>query len=111
MAFTLRGVRVPPNSVSLEEARKCTFEFFRSACRSLPTIMEIYNLHDVVYVSPLRSTIASKIHKNSHITNTKVPKILNTDLGIPTYKFIDVPLNMCILSREHHRVRVKKHFY
>ncbi|KAK6933997.1 hypothetical protein RJ641_036891 [Dillenia turbinata] len=76
MAFTLRGLRVPPNSVSLEEARQRTFEFFRSACRSLPTIMEIYNLHDVVSVTKLRSTIASEIRKNSHITNPKVIDML-----------------------------------
>ncbi|GKU91377.1 hypothetical protein SLEP1_g5260 [Rubroshorea leprosula] len=76
MAFTLRSVKVPPNSVNLEEARNRVFDFFRSACRSIPTIMEIYNLHDVVTVSQLRSTIASEIRKNAHVTNSKVIDLL-----------------------------------
>ncbi|KAK9283761.1 hypothetical protein L1049_012013 [Liquidambar formosana] len=76
MAFTLRSVKVPPNSVSLEEARHRTFDFFRAACRSIPSVMEIYNLHDVTTVSQLRSTIASEIRKNAHITNPKVIDML-----------------------------------
>ncbi|XAR64872.1 NADH:ubiquinone reductase (H(+)-translocating) [Bertholletia excelsa] len=76
MAFTLRAVRVPPNSASLEEARCRVFDFFKSACRSIPSIMEIYNLHDVVSPSQLRSTIASEIRKNSHFTNPKVIDML-----------------------------------
>ncbi|MCL7023706.1 hypothetical protein MKW94_000393, partial [Papaver nudicaule] len=69
MAF--RGVKVPPNSLSLEEARKRTFDFFRNACRSIPTVMEIYNLYDVTTVSQLRSAIASQIRQNESITNPK----------------------------------------
>lgn len=76
MAFTLRSVKVPPNSATLEEARNRTFDFFRAACRSLPTIMDIYNLHDAVTISQLRSTIASEIRKNDHITNPKVIDML-----------------------------------
>ncbi|XP_059460763.1 NADH dehydrogenase [ubiquinone] 1 alpha subcomplex subunit 6 [Corylus avellana] len=76
MAFTLRSVKVPPNSASLEEARHRVFDFFRAACRSLPTVMEIYNLHDVATVSQLRSTVASEIRKNSHVTNPKVIDML-----------------------------------
>ena len=76
MAFTLRSVKVPPNSVSLEEARTRTFEFFKSACRSIPTIMEIYNLHDVASPSQLRSTIAAQVRKNAHISNPKVIDML-----------------------------------
>lgn len=72
MAFTVRGLKVPPNSASLEEARNRVFDFFRSACRSLPAIMDIYNLDDVTTVSQLRSTIASEIRKNSHVTDPKV---------------------------------------
>lgn len=34
--------------------------------------MEIYNLHDVVTVSQLRSTISSEIRKNAHLSNPKV---------------------------------------
>ena len=68
----LKSVKVPPNSVSLEEARSRMFDFFRAACRSIPGIMDIYNLDDVVTKSQLRSTIASEIRKNSHVTNPKV---------------------------------------
>jgi NADH dehydrogenase (ubiquinone) 1 alpha subcomplex subunit 6 len=38
--------------------------------------MEIYNLDDVVNPSQLRSTIASQIRKNAHITNPKVIDML-----------------------------------
>ncbi|KAK4406420.1 NADH dehydrogenase [ubiquinone] 1 alpha subcomplex subunit [Sesamum angolense] len=48
MASSLKYVRVPPNSASLAEARQRVFEFFKTACRSIPSIMEIYTLHDVV---------------------------------------------------------------
>ncbi|KAH1046061.1 hypothetical protein J1N35_036845 [Gossypium stocksii] len=76
MAFTLRSVKVPPNSASLEEARSRVFDFFRQACRSIPTIMDIYNLDDVVTKSELRSSISSEIRKNSHVTNPKVIDLL-----------------------------------
>ncbi|KAE9592793.1 putative NADH:ubiquinone reductase (H(+)-translocating) [Lupinus albus] len=67
-----RNVKVPPNSASLDEARHRVFDFFREACRSLPSVMEIYNLYDVVSVSELRSSISSQIRKNSHVTDPKV---------------------------------------
>ncbi|XP_039002905.1 NADH dehydrogenase [ubiquinone] 1 alpha subcomplex subunit 6-like [Hibiscus syriacus] len=76
MAFTLRSVKVPLNSASLEEARGRVFDFFRKACRSIPTIMDIYNLDDVVTKSQLRSIIASEIRKNTHVTNPKVIDLL-----------------------------------
>ncbi|KAF2323729.1 hypothetical protein GH714_036737 [Hevea brasiliensis] len=76
MSFKLRSVKVPANSASLEEARARVFDFFRTACRSIPQIMDIYNLQDVVTVSQLRSTIASEIRKNSSITNSKVIDLL-----------------------------------
>ncbi|WOK95945.1 hypothetical protein Cni_G04652 [Canna indica] len=72
----LKTVKVPPNSASLEEARKRTIDFFKLACRSLPSVMEIYNLDDVVTVSQLRSTISAEIRKNAHITNPKVIDLL-----------------------------------
>ncbi|KAD1469138.1 hypothetical protein E3N88_42787 [Mikania micrantha] len=70
--MSLARVKVPPNSATLAEARHRTFDFFRAACRSIPAIMDIYNLYDVVNPSQLRSTIASEIRKNAHITNPKV---------------------------------------
>ncbi|CAM8892079.1 unnamed protein product [Rhodiola kirilowii] len=76
MAFTLRAVKVPPNSASLEEARARTFDFFRTACRSMSRIMDIYNLHDVATISHLRSTVASQIRKNATVTNPKVIDML-----------------------------------
>ena len=72
MANLMKNLKVPPNSTSREEARKRTFDFFRLACRSIPNIMEIYNLDDVVTPSQLRSTVASEIRKNAHVTNPKV---------------------------------------
>ncbi|CAL9133229.1 unnamed protein product [Musa textilis] len=42
------------------------------ACRSLPAVMEIYNLDDIVTVSQLRSTVSAEIRKNAHIANPKV---------------------------------------
>ncbi|KAJ0735269.1 putative NADH:ubiquinone reductase (H(+)-translocating) [Helianthus annuus] len=75
MAFAMR-VKVPPNSATLQEARHRTFDFFRAACRSIPSIMDIYNLYDVVTPSQLRSTIAAEIRKNAHITNPKVIDML-----------------------------------
>ncbi|XP_066311911.1 NADH dehydrogenase [ubiquinone] 1 alpha subcomplex subunit 6-like [Miscanthus floridulus] len=76
MAFTMRAVKVPRNSASLEEARHRVFDFFKQACRSIPTIMEIYNLDDVVTPSQLRSTIAKEIRKNQNVTNPKVIDML-----------------------------------
>jgi len=67
---------VPPNSASLEEARHRVFDFFKQACRSIPTVMEIYNLDDVVTPSQLRSTIAKEIRKNQNVTNPKVIDML-----------------------------------
>ena len=44
MSFTMRAVKVPPNSASLEEARHRVFDFFKQACRSIPTVMEMRKL-------------------------------------------------------------------
>ncbi|KAJ3698125.1 hypothetical protein LUZ61_001830 [Rhynchospora tenuis] len=76
MAFTMRAVKVPPSSASLEEARHRVFDFFKLACRSLPKVMDIYNLDDVVTISQLRSSISAQIRKNAHITNPKVIDML-----------------------------------
>ncbi|KAK9100659.1 hypothetical protein Scep_024089 [Stephania cephalantha] len=83
MAFVVRSARVPPNSATFEEARQRTLEFFRKACRSIPTIMQIHNLEDVVTISQLRSTISSEILKRAHITNPKDPPRRGGD-SLPT---------------------------
>lgn len=70
--FTLRKVGVPPNSANLTEARRRVFDFFRAACRSIPTVMDIYNLQDVVAPSQLRFAISAQIRNNAHITDPKV---------------------------------------
>ncbi|KAJ6944932.1 hypothetical protein NC651_000077 [Populus alba x Populus x berolinensis] len=67
-AQALRVMKVAGNSRSVEEARARVFDFFKLACRSLPAVMDIYNLDDVVNKSQLRSAISSQIRKNSHIT-------------------------------------------
>lgn len=96
MSFTLRSVKVPPNSASLEEARARVFDFFRTACRSIPQIMDIYNLQDVVTVSQLRSTIASEIRKNSQITNPKVHSLsLFLSLSLSIYMLMLLCSSCC----------------
>ncbi|XP_022568401.1 NADH dehydrogenase [ubiquinone] 1 alpha subcomplex subunit 6 isoform X2 [Brassica napus] len=69
--FTLRKIGVPPNSANLTEARRRVFDFFRAACRSLPTVMDIYNLQDVVAPSQLRFAISAQIRNNAHVTDPK----------------------------------------
>jgi len=83
--FALRKIGVPPNSANLTEARRRVFDFFRAACRSIPTIMDIYNLQDVVAPSQLRYAISAQIRNNAHITDPKVLSLnltlINTDPG------------------------------
>ncbi|WCJ39151.1 NADH dehydrogenase [ubiquinone] 1 alpha subcomplex subunit 6 [Euphorbia peplus] len=74
--MSFRSVRVPPNSASLIEAKARVFDFFRTACRSIPTVMDIYNLDEVVTKAQLRSSIASQIRKHASITNPKVIDML-----------------------------------
>ena len=74
--FALRKIGVPPNSANLTEARRRVFDFFRAACRSIPTIMDIYNLQDVVAPSQLRYAISAQIRNNAHITDPKVIDLL-----------------------------------
>ncbi|KAK8958029.1 NADH dehydrogenase [ubiquinone] 1 alpha subcomplex subunit 6 [Platanthera zijinensis] len=98
MASSLRGVaRVQPNSKTLEEARSRTFDFFKKACRSLPTVMDIYNLHDVVTVSQLRSSIAAQIRKNINVTNPKVIDML-------VFKGIEELTNIVDHAKQRHHV-------
>ncbi|KAM1470199.1 hypothetical protein FF1_040756 [Malus domestica] len=48
----------------------------KAACRSIPTIIEIYNLDDVVTPFHLLTVITSKIRKNANVTNPKVIDML-----------------------------------
>ncbi|KAJ0249422.1 NADH dehydrogenase [Hirschfeldia incana] len=74
--FTLRKIGVPPNSANLTEARRRVFDFFRAACRSIPTIMDIYTLQEVVAPSQLRFAISAQIRNNAHVTDPKVIDLL-----------------------------------
>ncbi|XP_042518930.1 NADH dehydrogenase [ubiquinone] 1 alpha subcomplex subunit 6 [Macadamia integrifolia] len=74
--MSFRGVKVPPNSATLDEAKKRVLDFFKETCRSIPTIMDIYYLDDVVTKSQLRSTVSAEIRKNSHVNDPKVIDML-----------------------------------
>ncbi|KAF2547168.1 hypothetical protein F2Q70_00023567 [Brassica cretica] len=78
--FTLRKIGVPPNSANLTEARRRVFDFFRAACRSLPTVMDIYNLQDVVAPSQLRFAISAQIRNNAHVTDPKAFPLISLSL-------------------------------
>ncbi|KAI9198848.1 hypothetical protein LWI28_023042 [Acer negundo] len=81
MAFRLRSVKLPLNSVSLEEARSRVYDLFRSSRRSIhAATMDVHNLHDVVSKSQLRSTVAAEIRKNSHLTESKLATVLRSDI-------------------------------
>ncbi|CAL9148330.1 unnamed protein product [Musa hybrid cultivar] len=100
MAYAaLKTVKVPPNSASREEARKRTIDFFKMACRSLPAVMEIYNLEDVVAVSQLRSTVSAEIRKNAHIAN---PKVFLIDLLL--FKGTEELSNIVTHSKRRHHL-------
>ncbi|XP_043718503.1 NADH dehydrogenase [ubiquinone] 1 alpha subcomplex subunit 6 [Telopea speciosissima] len=74
--MSFRGVKVPPNSATLQEAKGRVLDFFREACRSIPTIMDIYYLDDVATKAQLRSTVSSEIRKNAHVKDPKVIDML-----------------------------------
>ncbi|EPS70771.1 hypothetical protein M569_03994 [Genlisea aurea] len=76
MASSLKYLSVPANSANLEEARGRVFDLFRMACRSVPSIIEMYTLDEMVTPSQLRSTIASQIRRNAQVTNPKVIDML-----------------------------------
>ncbi|QCD85644.1 NADH dehydrogenase [ubiquinone] 1 alpha subcomplex subunit 6 [Vigna unguiculata] len=97
MASVLRNVKVLPNSASVEEARQRVFEFFRVACRSLPSVMEIYNLYDVTSVAQLRSTIASEIRKNINLSDPKVIDML-------LFKGMEELKNVVNHSKQRHHI-------
>ncbi|KAG4381859.1 hypothetical protein GLYMA_15G231900v4 [Glycine max] len=93
----LRNVKVLPNSANMEEARHRVFQFFRTACRSLPSVMEIYNLYDVVSVSELRSSVSSQIRKNIHVTDPKVIDML-------LFKGMEELKNVVDHSKQRHHI-------
>jgi NADH dehydrogenase (ubiquinone) 1 alpha subcomplex subunit 6 len=53
----LRVTKTGSGSSSLAEAQQRATDFFREACRALPSIMDRYNLYDVITLSDLRSKI------------------------------------------------------
>eukprot|EP00252_Welwitschia_mirabilis_P006283 TRINITY_DN1712_c0_g1_i2.p1 TRINITY_DN1712_c0_g1~~TRINITY_DN1712_c0_g1_i2.p1 ORF type:complete len:137 (+),score=6.61 TRINITY_DN1712_c0_g1_i2:138-548(+) len=74
--LSLRQVATGGGSKTLEEARKNTLAFFRRACRAVPYVMDIYNLHDLITTVQLRSTVNSLFRKNSNVTNPQVIDML-----------------------------------
>ncbi|KAG6787754.1 hypothetical protein POTOM_003799 [Populus tomentosa] len=101
-AQALRVMKVAGNSRSVEEARARVFDFFKLACRSLPAVMDIYNLDDVVSKSQLRSAISSQIRKNSHITNAKViVSVIGMVIDMLLFKGMEELGNIV----EHHKQR------
>nr|GLL32561.1 NADH dehydrogenase [ubiquinone] 1 alpha subcomplex subunit 6 [Ipomoea trifida]GMD21550.1 NADH dehydrogenase [ubiquinone] 1 alpha subcomplex subunit 6-like [Ipomoea batatas]GMD23126.1 NADH dehydrogenase [ubiquinone] 1 alpha subcomplex subunit 6-like [Ipomoea batatas]GMD26101.1 NADH dehydrogenase [ubiquinone] 1 alpha subcomplex subunit 6-like [Ipomoea batatas]GME04373.1 NADH dehydrogenase [ubiquinone] 1 alpha subcomplex subunit 6-like [Ipomoea batatas] len=97
MAQLMKQFKVPPNSMSLEEARHRTFEFFRMCCRSIPQVMEIYNLYDVVTPSELRSSVASEFRRNANVTNPKVIDLL-------LFKGMEELKNVVDHSKQRHHI-------
>ncbi|CAN1813577.1 NADH dehydrogenase [ubiquinone] 1 alpha subcomplex subunit 6 [Linum perenne] len=94
---SLKYVKVKPNSTSMEEARARVFEFFKTACRSVPTVMDIYNLQDVVKESQLRSAVASEIRRHAHITDPKVIDML-------LLKGTEELSNVVLQSKQRHHI-------
>lgn len=77
MAYPMSArVATAGSSLSLEEAKKSALHFFRQVCRSLPRIMDIYNLHDVTTTSQLRSAVAAQFRKHADVSNPKVIDML-----------------------------------
>lgn len=68
----LRVTKTGSGSKSLEEAHHRATDFFREACRALPSIMDRYNLYEVITLSELRRKIATEFRKHAHNTNPKV---------------------------------------
>ncbi|XP_019257578.1 PREDICTED: NADH dehydrogenase [ubiquinone] 1 alpha subcomplex subunit 6-like [Nicotiana attenuata] len=97
MAHMVRNMRVPPNSASLAEAKNRTLEFFRMCCRSIPEIMDMYNLYDVVSPSQLRSAVAAEVRKNSNVTNPKVIDML-------LFKGMEELKNVVDHSKQRHHI-------
>lgn len=68
----LRVTKTGSGSKSLEEAHHRATDFFREACRALPSIMDRYNLYEVITLSELRRKVATEFRKHAHNTNPKV---------------------------------------
>jgi NADH dehydrogenase (ubiquinone) 1 alpha subcomplex subunit 6 len=68
----LRNLPTGLGSASFEEARGRSVEFFRVVCRSLPKLMDLYNLHDVTTLAELRGKTAQLFRKHAGVTNAKV---------------------------------------
>lgn len=84
MAAIIRNLRVTKTgsgSTSLEEAHRRSVELFREACRSLPSIMDRYNLYEVITLWDLRNKVAAEFRKHSHHNN---PKVWISSLSWPT---------------------------
>ena len=78
----LRVTKTGAGSSSLKQAQQRATDFFREACRALPSIMDRYNLYEVITLSELRSKISAEFRKHHHNTN---PKVRAAFLDIPNF--------------------------
>ncbi|KAJ7556229.1 hypothetical protein O6H91_05G075300 [Diphasiastrum complanatum] len=76
MATAVRATMTRGSSASLEEAKHRVVDFFREVCRYLPSIMDRYNLYEVITPAQLRSQISAQFRKHSDVTNRKVIDLL-----------------------------------
>ncbi|KAJ4980181.1 hypothetical protein NE237_010961 [Protea cynaroides] len=67
-------IQIPQPKAEILHSRET--EFAGEACRSIPTIMDIYYLEDVVTKSELRSSVSAEIRKNAHVKDPKVIDML-----------------------------------
>eukprot|EP00897_Mesotaenium_endlicherianum_P008440 jgi/Mesen1/7624/ME000004S07896 len=72
----LRAVVATSASRTPEEAKGKVMELFRDVCRSLPMLMQQYNLGELITLPELRSTIASAFRKHSRVSNPQVIDML-----------------------------------
>ncbi|GAQ81385.1 NADH dehydrogenase (ubiquinone) 1 alpha subcomplex 6 [Klebsormidium nitens] len=93
----LRALASGAGSASFDEARVKSVEFFRVVCRSLPNLVELYNLHDVTTVAELRSRAAQLFRRHAGVTNAKVVDML-------LYKGQEELTNLETMSKQRHHI-------
>lgn len=64
------------SSASLLQARDRVFSFFKQNCRSLPKIMDMYNLHEVTTLPQLRSQVAAQFRKHADVKSPQIVDML-----------------------------------
>jgi len=75
-AAALRVLATSSGSATIEEANKRALLFFREVCRTLPLIIERYNLSEIITAEELRSRVADEFRKHKGASNPKVVDML-----------------------------------